>query len=170
MLLAHHLRKMEGEEGTQAGGSRALAAAVDILLELRRSDKPNRRLLTGYSRFDETPASLVIELGDDGYAALGDAATVQLRADVERVWDALPEAGEDPEERDEIARAAGVNRGQVTKALRKLDEDGRIERTGAGKRGEPHKFRKGGKTLIWAPPKEESGAASDGSQEEHDGQ
>lgn len=171
VVLVHHLRKMEGEEGTQAGGSRALAAAVDILVELRRSgDSPNRRVLTCYSRFDETPANLVIELGNDGYTALGDLDSVELKALKAKVLDVLPEAEEDPETRDDIAKAAGINRGQVSRALKTLDDEGLVERTGTGKRGDPYRFRKRGAGYRGSPPKTESEEEPNGTSEADDGQ
>jgi RecA-family ATPase len=64
LLLLHHLRKSDGQEGTASRGSGALPADVDILLELRRHDAGDRhsrkRVLTGVGRFEETPGEVVI--------------------------------------------------------------------------------------------------------------
>lgn len=66
VLLIMHPRKSGGEEGTAARGSGALSAFPDILLEMRRMSpidhRDRRRVLTGLSRYRETPAELVIEL------------------------------------------------------------------------------------------------------------
>jgi hypothetical protein len=142
VLLVHHLRKMGGDEGTQARGSGSLAAAVDIVLELRRysKDTPNRRLLECYSRFDETPASLMIELTEAGYQVLGDQEAVELADLQARVWDVLPADPTTAMTRDDLAEAAHMNRGMITKTLDALEAGGHRVCAGAGKRGDPHKF------------------------------
>src|SRR5262249_47912139 len=70
VLLAHHPRKAEGDQGTAARGSGALSGFVDVLLELRRMNPgvpgDRQRVLTGMSRYVETPAELVAELSPDG--------------------------------------------------------------------------------------------------------
>ncbi len=80
VLLNMHPRKSDGAEGTAARGSGALAAFPDILIEMRRMNptdrRDRRRVLTGLSRYRETPAELVVELSPDetAYTALGDRA------------------------------------------------------------------------------------------------
>lgn len=75
VMLVHHPRKGDGAEGQASRGSGALPGFVDIILELRRFNPGNRtdkrRVLTGYSRFDETPTEIVIELGDEGFHTVG---------------------------------------------------------------------------------------------------
>lgn len=78
VLLAHHPRKGEVLPGQAARGSGALSGYVDILIERGWHGPPNsadrRRRLRGYSRYEETPRRLLIELTPDGqdYLALGD--------------------------------------------------------------------------------------------------
>jgi hypothetical protein len=59
-------------------------AFVDVILELRRLRKEDlndpRRVITGLSRFCETPAELVIELTEKGYVARGTKAEVGRQA------------------------------------------------------------------------------------------
>jgi hypothetical protein len=70
VLLHHHTGKGPRTPGQAARGSGALTAFADILLELHpfavnaRHDR--RRLLLGFSRLEETPPSLLIELSEDG--------------------------------------------------------------------------------------------------------
>lgn len=75
LLLVHHPRKSEGAEGKASRGSGALTGFVDVIVELRRdggdSHATRRRALKTYSRFDESPDEVIIELTDDGYVALG---------------------------------------------------------------------------------------------------
>lgn len=76
VLLVHHPRKGDAGEGQASRGSGALPGFVDTILELRRFNAQDasdrRRKLSGRSRFDETPAEVVIELtDDDGYKLVG---------------------------------------------------------------------------------------------------
>ena len=70
VLLLHHPRKGVVHAGQAARGSGALSAYADIVLELtclarsRREDR--RRLLCAWSRHDDTPPELVLELSADG--------------------------------------------------------------------------------------------------------
>ena len=74
VLLVHHLRKSDGQEGTGSRGSGALAGFVDVIAELRRvraggSDPHGRRrVLTGYGRYDGIPGEWTVEWvpGPDG--------------------------------------------------------------------------------------------------------
>jgi hypothetical protein len=83
VCASHHFRKGDGAEATAARGSGALPGFVDIILELRRfaSDSPaNRaRVLTGVSRYESTPAELVIELAENGsgFVAKGSKTSVK---------------------------------------------------------------------------------------------
>jgi hypothetical protein len=80
VLLLHHPRKGTAADGQAARGSGALAAFVDILVEMhwhsRGAEADRRRRLLGWSRLEGTPRQLVIELNADGtdYAAHGDFA------------------------------------------------------------------------------------------------
>ena len=81
VLLLHHPRKETPAEGMAARGSGALSAYADIIVEMdccRRSRPGNdrRRALAAFSRFDDTPRDLVIELNAAGtdYEARGEAA------------------------------------------------------------------------------------------------
>jgi hypothetical protein len=83
VALFHHLRKGDGKEATASRGSGALAAFVDIIVELRRLNPENhsdrRRVLSVYGRYPNPPEGLIIELNEDGddYAVLGDKHKVE---------------------------------------------------------------------------------------------
>jgi AAA domain len=75
--LLHHPSKGEPALGQAARGSGALSASVDIILEMRHPGGDpftRRRRLFGWSRYDETPQQLLIELSPDGshYERLAD--------------------------------------------------------------------------------------------------
>lgn len=87
VLLLHHPRKSGGEHGQGSRGSGALPGFVDIIVEFARdpsNSKNRRRVLKSYSRFDETPPEVIIELTDDGYRSCGTKgnATRRDRMDV----------------------------------------------------------------------------------------
>ncbi len=66
--LLHHPAKGEPPLGQAARGSGALLASVDIFLEMRHpggNPFTRRRKLFGWSRHEETPRELLIELGPD---------------------------------------------------------------------------------------------------------
>jgi hypothetical protein len=76
VLLLHHPRKGKAVAGQAARGSGSLASFVDILVEMSYYSHPDdldrRRRLVAFSRYDETPRHLLLELRPDGrdYAVL----------------------------------------------------------------------------------------------------
>jgi hypothetical protein len=78
LLLTHHMRKGAGDHGEGISGGHALLGAVDVALEIRRDNQPNRRIVRGYARLIQ-PDELLYEQGDDGrLRALGDPTGVCL--------------------------------------------------------------------------------------------
>jgi hypothetical protein len=79
VLLLHHPGRGASGDGHACRGSGALMGFADILVEMyhvgRASGGDRRRRLVAFSRFDETPRQLVIELNAEGtdYLAHGDA-------------------------------------------------------------------------------------------------
>jgi hypothetical protein len=149
VLAIHHIGKLDGSEGRAARGSTALAAGVDILLEMRRF-KPDdrqdrRRVLTGLGRFDEVPDELVIALAEDGsgYTAEGDRKGIAAREVQALIMGVLPL---DPpgwtvdEVHGELPEDGRPKRGEVSKALQAGAEAGSWWMSGAGKPYDPRRF------------------------------
>ncbi len=69
-FLLHHTRKAHSMPGLAARGSTVLAAFADIMVELRRftPEDPGdrRRVLTGFSRYAQTPPAMRLELNAEG--------------------------------------------------------------------------------------------------------
>jgi hypothetical protein len=90
-LLNHHPNKGHVAPGQAARGSIALPAFADILLELHPftagAAGDRRRQLLAFSRNEETPPSLVLELSEDG-RTFGTLAE-QADADVLEYWPEL---------------------------------------------------------------------------------
>jgi hypothetical protein len=150
VLLCHHPKKgMDAGEGQAARGSGALPAFVDVILEMRRAapaEPANRqRVIVGYSRFDETPSDLVIELREDGtgYSSLGPRHEADRRARLELILETLP--GEAPGATTDEVRENWPHKPKPGKRRLEVDLNegaaaGRWNMSGAGKKGDPHRF------------------------------
>jgi hypothetical protein len=151
VMLIMHPRKSGGEEGTAARGSGALSAFPDILVEMRRmcptDRRDRRRVLTGLSRFRETPAELVIELSAEGdqYTALGDRAEAGGKLRSEQIEAVLPDAGPGLTAEEVLDALPGANnpgKRSLEIALSKGVKELRWLVSGEGKKGDPHRYRR----------------------------
>jgi hypothetical protein len=146
--LLHHPSKGEPALGQAARGSGALLASVDIFLEMRHpggNPFTRRRKLCAWSRYEETPRQMLIELSADGltYERLADTSD-----DFHTNWDtvALVLAGAAaPLTRQEIRAAwpAGVPKPHDTTLWRWLDRAvnlGLAQRVGEGTKTHPYRF------------------------------
>jgi hypothetical protein len=84
VLLVHHPRKGKTVAGQSARGSGALPSFVDVIIEMGYYSQPDdldrRRRLLAFSRHDETPRHLLLELQADGrdYLVLASGAEAAL--------------------------------------------------------------------------------------------
>jgi hypothetical protein len=86
LVLIHHARRTDG----LYAGSHAFAGAADVVLSLKRVESsPTQRELSALSRFDETPANLLLELDGEEYRVLGNAVVHQIRDVATRVSELL---------------------------------------------------------------------------------
>ncbi|MEK6720535.1 MAG: AAA family ATPase [Chloroflexota bacterium] len=139
VLVVRHERKGGGEVGDSGRGSSAFTGAVDVVLRLGRQDNPVRptvRTLSALSRFDETPAELVIELTDSGYVALGDQTEIAFAVARQAILDVVPEPPANGISEGEIIRLVGGAKSTVGAALRSL-LGVEVQRDGEGRRGAP---------------------------------
>lgn len=94
VMVVHHDRKSGGEEGTASRGSGALPAYADIIVEFRRFDpskrNDTRRVVKTYSRYEETPPELVLELTPEGYDVHGTKAQVVQQEKLSLVLEIVP--------------------------------------------------------------------------------
>ena len=144
VLLTHHPRKGDGSEGRASRGSGALTGFVDIIVELRRlgGSQPRQRELRTYSRFDESPAAVIIELTDEGYISCGtkdDASATVRRKQIQRMLVNCP-GGIDPESIHEKWPNDGIPKPGIRTIRRDLKEMKGVARTSSGVKGDPHRF------------------------------
>ncbi len=144
VLLIHHLRKSDGENGTAHRGSGALLGAVDIGLELKySSDKVrNRRTITSKSRFSQTPDELMIEWDGSTYKSLGDPIQLSKAEVKKRFLETLSQ--DTHEELDEISKRMVPKPSDTT--LREIASEYRenklVDVIGKGVKGDPYKFKR----------------------------
>jgi AAA domain len=158
VLLLHHPKKGGAAEGEAARGSGALSAFADILIEMdcrtARAGDDRRRVLRGFSRYDETPHELVIELNAEGtdYAARGDARQDEFQASWSRLEAALMGAPGKLTRREIAARWPQDGEPPARTSLRRwLGEAvqlGLVRCEGAGSRESPLRY--------WLPQSEEA--------------
>jgi hypothetical protein len=160
VLLLHHPRKGASADGQAARGSGALAAFVDVLVEMhwysRGAETDRRRRLLAWSRLEETPRQLVVELNAEGtdYLAHGDFAQDELGSG----WAALRAVlGHAPDwlTRPEILQAwpeAEEVPSQVTlwRWLEQAVAQGWVLRDGRGHHSEPFRYCLPEKEAVWA--------------------
>jgi hypothetical protein len=157
VLLLHHPRKGAVYAGQSARGSGALTAYADIVLELtclarsRREDR--RRLLSAWSRHDDTPPELMLELSADGrdYTVWPGLEDEQVRA-LKLVCEILAS------ERKQMTRAQILYRWpERTKPapstlwtyLQRGVEQGKLTRAGSGCRGNAFRYKLPGTDFDW---------------------
>lgn len=138
VLLVHHARKAEGDYGDEIRGSGALFAMVDLAIVMKREAVENQRRLCFTGRYAEIPSELIIEMREDGYVALGDAASVSKAARLAKAKAALSDT---PEAADVIAKRAGIPIRAIYRLLGILTEAGDAVREGSGTKGSPHRYR-----------------------------
>ena len=154
VLALHHAPKSGDDRETIDSplGSTALAGAADIVMRYRRTG--DRRILQSVSRFGDDTQETVITLDPDGWpTAIGSLQEVQANEEERAVLDALAANG--PMTKDELRDALGRKAVDLVHALQALCRQGRIIRTGSGRRGDPYRY-----ALPWNIPVEHSVPAS----------
>jgi hypothetical protein len=149
VLVITHPAKAESGEGRASRGSGALAGFVDVIVEMRRYDPERRddtrRLLTAYSRFEETPAEIVLEFRrESGYEVVGSKVDARAADRLAIAMDLLPRTppGATPKQLMERWPVEGPPRpgkrtleGDLAAAVARG-----IHRTGTGKRNDPFRY------------------------------
>lgn len=144
VIASRHERKGGGEVGESGRGSSAFSGAVDIVVAIRRGEgqtKPTVRVLHTLSRFTETPDTLVIDLTENGYVALGTEGTVAVLEAERTLLDRLPGTEAAAVTLAELLDGLQprIARTVAQEALRKLAAVG-VQQIGNGKRGSPYRY------------------------------
>jgi len=143
VLLSRHERKSGGDVGDSGRGSSAFAGAVDIVLSLRRPEGNSRktlRVLHALSRFSETPSELLIDLTDSGYISLGEPHQAAVKEAKDSILAIVPKSETEAWKLTEIEEGADVPKTTAQRAVKELVGEGKLNRTGEGRRGSPFRF------------------------------
>lgn len=143
ILASRHTRKSGGAVGEAGRGSSAFAGAADTLLLLSRVEGAslNSRRIATVSRFEGLPAELDCELVSGHWQSCGTPAQHAFSGQRLAVLEVLADGVELTAE----GVAEGVPRLSPRRArehLESLAAEGLIEASGAGKRGDPRRFRR----------------------------
>jgi hypothetical protein len=158
-LLNHHPNKGHVALGQAARGSIALPAFADILLELHPfkagATGDRRRLLLAFSRNEETPPSLVLELSEDArsfgmLAEQADADALEYWPDLRIVLEDAPEPLTRLQLRDRWP--GGCPRPSVRTLWNWLNaacKENLVARTGSGHTNDPFEYYLPSKMPVW---------------------
>jgi hypothetical protein len=134
VLLIHHLRKSDGEQGDEIRGSGALLALVDLAVRVSRDgNSGTRRILKAVGRYADTPAELVIDLKDGEYLVI-DAERQTKLAEQARLSAVLTA---EPQSVEALAKLSGVPQNRVYGHMKALVGLGKAGIEGKGVRGNP---------------------------------
>lgn len=144
VILVRHERKAGGSVGRAGRGSSAFGGGVDIILQVKRrgsaANTPDR-IIYGLSRFEETPEEVKVTLDPDS----GTYVYSDGRTKVETVVDdtsTLNIFNGEPLTIDQVAALTKVKRTTAQRIVTNLTARGLLIQIGAGRRGEPKKFKK----------------------------
>jgi hypothetical protein len=157
VLILHHPRKGLSMGGQGARGTGVLPAFVDILMEMHWPGPPStdtrRRRLTAWSRHDETPRRLLMELSDDGtdYTVVPDDRG-EMDYPNDTVWRTVESLLRNSDSERGLTRRELLDRwpggGEAppgdTPLYRRLCamlQTGRLTRSGRGQRFSPYRYR-----------------------------
>ena len=156
VLDSRHARKSGGEVGEDGRGSSAFTGGVDIVLSLKRPEgnhAPTMRVLEGLSRFDETPARIVLdkrsvhtrtpemEVWTDTFVVLGDTDAVAADEAKAALLRHLPTDEQTALAMTDLLQLTGIPRVTLHRALK---ADPSIKTTGRGKKNDPHRYYRQG--------------------------
>ena len=129
VLAIRHERKSGGAVGEAGRGSGAFTGDFDVIMSLRKvaGEKTQRRLET-IGRHDEAPDALVIDLADGDYRVLGDPRVLRQREQERAIVDLLPVSRGKQVTYEDLAESAKVSRQTVMNLLRRLQNEGVVNR------------------------------------------
>ncbi len=150
VLLLHHPSKGHRLSGHAARGTGALPAFVDILIEMQwagqASDDNSRRRLFAWSRHEATPRRILLERSADRLDwQVREDDGKDLIDDIDRIVEEILGMHENAtaqqilDEWPQTATRLGIR--ALSSRLQSLTAFARVERTGAGHRFDPFRYR-----------------------------
>lgn len=143
VLVVRHQRKGGGDVVSAGRGSSAFAGEADIVATLQEyGARATVRRLEFKSRFEETPASLVIEWKQSHFVSHGDGAALAQLSEETTVLDTLPHASNDAIVADDVvqrlaATSLPMKRTKAVRVLERLVKRQVACRGGSGTKNDP---------------------------------
>lgn len=133
ILLLHHAGKRDRDDGDDILGSTGLLGGVDTSIHIKKREK--RRSFFTIQRYGADIPETVLTLQPDGsLEATGSREEVEINETMPLILEVL---GGGPLTEKEVGERVERNRNLISKALRKLVDQGDVKRGGSGKRGDP---------------------------------
>lgn len=140
VLCLHHSRKGGGTRGEEALGSTGLAGAVDTVLSMKVSPE-GRRSIYAFGRDGVDLEETVLELDEaTGWVSIAGTTREASRSALDAEILAWLKDQDDPKTRSEVQMGLGRRGNAVYEGLKRLVANGRIDRSGRGKKNDPHRF------------------------------
>jgi predicted ATP-dependent serine protease len=145
VIILHHQRKAEGENGDAISGTNALAGAVDSVIEVERVEDGGRhRVLLTESRWGRSGDVLLFEkhADDHDYDVIGhceskrEAAALAVEGRVLEYVEQHPDVAT-----QEVKDSIAVRADTVAQCLKRLSSDGRLLKDGKGVAGSPFTYK-----------------------------
>ena len=150
VIVVRHDRKSGGRVGQAGRGSGAFTAGVDIALHLGRPEgqgKPTLRVLTSLSRYEETPATLMLDRIDSFHSregvgkerttyqfkSLGEPRAIAREQSEAELFKVLPTNEAEAMTVAKILEATGVGKATLHRTLKDLLDREQINRKKEGK-------------------------------------
>ena len=140
MMLVHHAGKGDRVGFDAILGSTAIVGTVDVALLLRRREDNTRTLTTLQRAGEDLPESVVVLDAHQEPRLEGTRVEYDAKQVGERVAAWLEQQSEWVT-RKAIEEAVEGRADTIWQAVARLEDEGRVERQGAGKRGDPFLFR-----------------------------
>jgi hypothetical protein len=158
--LMHHPAKAKRADGQASRGSSALASFADIVLEMscyrRARSRDRRRRICTYSRYEETPRHLIIELNADGtdYLLRTDADGTPLAQPWPEMLHVLQSASDKLTVKKILeswpTEEHRPNNSTLSRWLKRATQQGVVCCCGTGYRGDPFRYwLPGHEPLLW---------------------
>lgn len=140
VMFVHHLSKGQTGDEQQILGSTAIFGAVDTALLMNKRSDTGIRTLKSVQRYGRNLEEIALRLDPvSGHvSAAGNVEQLQVEETVGKIISFVAE----PESETSIRDSLGGDLGIVAKAIRTAVQDGRLERTGSGKRGSPFLYQR----------------------------
>lgn len=141
ILALHHDSKMDRNGGDALLGSTAIFASVDCHIQLAIRD--GRRTIQTTQRYGEDLPPTVIALDKETGIISVSGTLAELKTDKVKsaILDSI-EIGEDLPQREIKDRNPKIAGGELSRGLGELVAEGKLVKTGSGKRGDPFKYAK----------------------------